>query len=101
MDDVTLILTVSVIAIGSLAGIAYLLDRRRKASGAVGPELPEIGPVGRVLLWIIRGLVVVMVLSAVGLLVFEIIPLVYVAAGCLAGYLIVGYVFRIVRLAGK
>ena len=101
MNDVTLIVTVLVIAIGGLAGVAYLLDRRRKASGAVGPQLPEPGPVGRVLLWVIRGLVVVMILSIIGVLAFGMITLLWVTAGCLVLYLVIGRVFQIVRLSGK
>jgi hypothetical protein len=101
VNDVALIVAVLVVAIGGLAGVAYLLDRRRQASGAVGPEIPPPGPIGRALLWTVRALVVIMVLSLVGFFVSRVMALVWVAAGCLLAYLVVGGVYRIVRLAGR
>ena len=101
MDDVTTIVTVLVIAIGGLVGVAYLLDLRRKASGVVGPQLPELGSIGRALLWVIRGLVVVMVLSIIGVVALGIVWLLWVAVGCLALYLVIARIFQIVRLSGK
>lgn len=101
MDDLAYITAVLVVTIGGLAGVAYLLDRRRKTSGAIGPKLPELGPTGRVLLWVIRVLVAIMVLSVIGIFVFGSPLLIWIAAGCLGLYLIVGRVFQVVRLAGK
>ena len=101
MSDVVLIVTVLVVAIGGLAGVAYLLDRRRKAHGAIGPELPEIGPVGRVLLWVIRGLIAIMVLAfVIGIALRTTIP-VWVAFGCLLLFVPVRLAFRVVRVSGK
>ena len=103
MSDVVLIVTVLVVAIGGLASVAYLLDRRRKTHGAIGPqiELPPLGPVGRVLLWVIRGLVVMMVLGIVlGIALRTTVPI-WLAAGCLIAYGLVRSVFRAVRAAGK
>ena len=103
MNDVVLIVTVLVVAIGGLAGVAYLLDKRRKTRGAIGPqlELPPLGPVGRGLLWVIRGLVVMMVLAIVVGIAFRVTALIWLAAGCLLVYLLVGWILRVVRLSGK
>ena len=101
MNDITYIITVLVVAIGGLAGFAHLLDRRRKTSGAIGTELSEPGPTGRILLWVIRILVVVMVLSVIGTFAFGVPFLIWIAAGCLVLYLVIGRVYQIVRLAGK
>ncbi len=103
MNDVVLIVTVLIVAIGGLAGIAYLLDRRQKRHGAIGPrlELPPPGPVGRVLLWVIRALVVMMVLAIVIGIAFRVIALIWLAAGCLLVYVLAGWILRVVRLSGK
>ena len=100
MNDIALIVVVLAVAIGGLAGVAYLLERRRKVSGAIGPELPKLGPTGNVLLWVIRGLVVVMVLSIIGAFTYD-MSLAWVAVGSLVVYIIIGRVFQIIRLAGK
>ena len=100
MNDIALIVIVLAAAIGGLAGVAYLLEKRRKVSGAIGPELPELGPIGSVLLWVIRGLVAIMVLSIIGAFAFN-ISLAWVAVGSLVVYMIVGRVLQIIRLAGK
>ncbi len=101
MDDAALIVIVLVVAIAGVAGIAYLLERRRKAFGAMGPELPELGPVGTALLWTIRGLVAIMVFSIMGVFAFRTTDLAWVAAGCLVIYIIVRWLFRIIRASGK
>jgi hypothetical protein len=101
MNDVALIVAVLVVAIGGLVAVAYLLERRRKRAGPVGPEPPPPGPLGRALVWVVRGLVAVMVLSLIGFFAFGVIFLVWVAAGCLLAYLVVGRAYQIVRLAGK
>ncbi len=100
VNDIALIVIVLAVAIGGLAGVAYLLERRRKVSGAVGPELPELDPTGKVLLWVIRGLVAVIVLSIVGAFTFD-MSLAWVAVGALIVYVIIGRVFQVIRLAGK
>jgi hypothetical protein len=101
VNDVLLIIVVLAVAIGGLVGVAYLLQRRSRASGAVGPELPRLGPLGKTLLWIIRGLVAIMVLAIVGVFVLQSIYPVWVAGGALLGYLVVRAVFPVVRAAGK
>lgn len=87
--------------IGGLIGIAYYLDRRRKNAGPIGPALPEIGPVGRLLLWVGRILVVLMVLSIVGAFVFRSGMLFSITVGCLLLYIVVGVIYRVMRVTGK
>ena len=61
MSDTLFIILVLFVAIGGLVGVAYFLDKRGKKSKPIRPPLPEPGPTGRVLLWIARILVVIMV----------------------------------------
>lgn len=101
MDDITYIIAVLAIFIGGLAGVAHLLDKRHQKLGALGPKVPELGSMGRILLWVIRILVAVMVLAVIGTFGFGMPFLIWIAAGCLVLYLIVGRVFQVIRLAGK
>ena len=97
MDDVTLILVVLAAAVGGLAGVAYWLDRRRKPPPVKNPA----GPLGRALLWAIRILVGLMVISVIAFFASSSLVFLYVAAGCLVIYLIVGRIYQAIRLAGK
>jgi hypothetical protein len=101
MDDLTYSIAVLVVLIGGLVGVAHWLDRRRKAAGSLGPALPPLGPVGRVLLWLIWALVAGMVLALISAFVLGMPPLIWVSVGCLVLYLIVMWLFQVVRLAGK
>lgn len=105
MNDAALTILILIVAIGGLAGVAYLLDRRRKSGQKNLLGLPDLerplGPVGRGLLWTIRVLVFLMVLSFIGFFVFSSVTFLYVAAVCLVIYFLVGRAFRIVRLSGK
>jgi hypothetical protein len=105
MNDTALTIGILVVAIGGLAAIAYLIDRRRKSGQENLLGLPDLGrplgPVGRGLLWAIRGLVVAMVLSFTGFFVFSSLTYLYVAAACLVLYLVLGRILQIVRLSGK
>ena len=101
MSDIVFIILVLVVAIGGLVGVAYLLDKRRKKSNPIGSTLPDLGPIGRILLWIARIIVGFMVLSIIGAFVFRYLPLVWFTASCLALYILNGIIFRVVRLTGK
>lgn len=101
MSDTLIIILIVVIEIGSLVAMAYFLDQRRKKTEPVGPALPPLGPGGKILLWIARILVGLMVVSIVGAFALRSILLAWLTASCLALYLITGFVFRIVRADGK
>ncbi len=101
MSDALIIILVLVVGIGGLVAAAYFLDQRRKKSGPIGSALPQPGPIGRVLLWIARILVVLMVLSIVGAFAFQSLPLAWLTASCLALYIIDGIAYRVVRLTDK
>jgi hypothetical protein len=101
MSNVLLLIFVPMLALGGLASVAYLLDRRAKKSHLISLKLPEPGPLSRVLLWIARILVAFMILSIVGAFAFRLLALALIAAGCLALYIIDGLIYRSVRLTGK
>jgi len=100
MSDLLLIIPVLVVAIGGLIGVAYVLDKRGQKNRA-GPALPEPGPSGRILLWLARILVVIMVLSIIGAIAFRSLPLVGLTISCLFFYILIGLIYRVVRLTGK
>ena len=101
MNDILFIILVLVVAIGGVVSVAYLLDKRRKKSNPIGPTLPKLGLIGRILLWIARILVGFMVFSIIGVFVFRSLPLVWFTAGFLALYILDGIIYRVVRLTGK
>jgi hypothetical protein len=63
--------------------------------------LPAPGPIGNILLWIVRILVVLMVLSIIGAFVFRSLPLAWFTGACIGLYIVIGLIHRFVRLAGK
>ena len=81
--------------------MAYFLDKRSKKSKPAAADLPEPDSKGKVMLWIIRILVVLMVLSIIGFFVFRSRSFLWVTGISLGIYVIIGYIFRIVRLLGK
>ena len=101
MNETALVLTVLIIAIGGLAGVAYLLQKRRKGTDPSAPDIPSPGPIGRALFWIVRVLVVLMVLSIISFFVLQSMTFLWVAAILLLAYLVVGRIYQIVLLAGK
>ena len=101
MSDTLFIILVLFVAIGGLVGVAYFLDKRGKKSKPIRPPLPEPGPTGRVLLWIARILVVIMVLSIIGAFVFSSLLLAWLTASCLFLYIVDGIIYRVVRMTGK
>ncbi len=101
MNDATLIVLVLVAAIGGLAGVAYLLDRRRSRAEPPASELPAPGPIARVLLWVVRLLVAVMVVSVIGFFVLRSLTPIWFAAGALIAYAIVGRLYQVARLTGR
>jgi hypothetical protein len=101
MNDTFYIIIVLFTLIGGLILAAYFLEKRGKIDKPNNQNLPELGRVGKILLWIIRILVITMALSLVGGFVFKSLPLFWVTASCLLLYVIVGIIFRIIRLAGK
>jgi hypothetical protein len=100
VDDTVLVVVVLVAAIGGLAFVARLLEGRRRAKGSA-LELPEFGPIGRAMMWVVRILVVVMVLAIVGFFVLQKLWLMWVAAGTLLLYLVFGRIAQVLRLTGK
>ena len=101
MNDALLIITVPVVIVGGLVAVAYLLDKRGKAHRPSDPPLPELGPLGKILLWIARILVVLMVLSLIGAIVFRSLPLASLTGSGLLVYILDGVLYRVVRLTGK
>jgi hypothetical protein len=105
MNDAALTILVLVVAMAGPAGVACLLDRRRKSGQKNLLGLPDfgrpLGPVGRGVLWAIRVLVVVMVLSFIGFFAFSPFTFLYVAAVCLVIYLVIARISQIARLSGK
>ena len=101
MSDIALIVIVLVIAIGGLVGVAFLLDRRRKRSGAIGPELPERGPAGRVFVWILRLIVAAMLLSVIAGVILRDALWIWIALGLLFLYSVARLLLGIIRVAGK
>ncbi len=101
MSGTVTIVLVAVIGIGGLVGVAWLLDRRRRVAGSIGPVLPPPGPSGRLFLWIARGLVAAMVLSILGAFVFRSLTLAWVTATCLLLYIIDGLMYRAVRITRR
>jgi len=101
MSDKLILILVPVVLIGGLVGVAYLLDKRGKKSEPIGPTLPPPGPIGKILLWIARVLVILMVLSIIGALAFRSLPLAWLTGSFLLMYIIDGTIYRFVRLTGK
>jgi hypothetical protein len=101
MNDTLFIILVLFVAIGCLVGVAYFLDKRGKKSKPIRPSLPEPGPTARILLWIARILVVIIVLSIIGAFVFSSLSLAWVTAGCLFLYIVDGIIYRMVLMTGK
>ncbi len=101
MRDTLFIILVLVVSIGGLVGVAYFLDRRGKKSKSFRSPLPGPGPTGRILLWIARILVVIMVLSIIGAFVLSSLSLAWLTASCLFLYIVDGIVYRVVRTTGR
>ena len=101
MSDTLTLILVPVVLIGGLVAVAYLLDKRGKKSGPVGPTLPPPGAIGNILLWAARILVILMVLSIIGAFVFRSLPLAWLTGSFLLLYIVDGTIYRFVRLTGK
>jgi hypothetical protein len=101
VSDIALIVIVLVIAIGGLVGVAFLLDRRRKRSGAIGAELPEPGPAGRAFVWILRLIVAAMLLSVIAGVILRDALWIWIALGILLLYSVARLLLGIIRVAGK
>jgi hypothetical protein len=101
MSDALFVVIVLVVALGGLAAAAYLIEKRSKKSPSKVPLMPEPGPVGRVLFWVTRVLVVFLVLCAVGAFVFKSLALVWVAFGLILLGVVIGRIYHGVRLFGK
>jgi hypothetical protein len=101
MSSIFFIIFVSVIAIGTILGIAYILDKRGKQSKSANPALLKLGPIGIVLIWVARTSVVLMILSIIGAFVFRSLPLISFAGSCLGLYILDGIIYRVIRSTGK
>ena len=101
MTDTLFIILVIISAVGTLLGVAYILDRRGKKSNPAANTLPHLGPVGQMLLWVARILIAVMIISIIGSFVFDSLALVWLSASCLALYILDGILYRIIRATGK
>ncbi len=98
MIDGFLIIVVVLIAIGGIAGVAYLLDKRGKNADQTPPKP---GPIARVFWWIARILVVLMVLSIIGAIKNASIPLASLTGTLLGVYIFNGIIYRILLANGK
>jgi len=101
MSDTLFIILVLLVAAGGVLGVAYMMDKRDKKSKPVDHPLPELGPIGRMLLWGGRVFIVLAVLSVIGAFVFNSLPFVGLAASCIALYILSGIIYRIVRPTGR
>jgi hypothetical protein len=100
MSNLFLIIFVLVIGLGGLFGVAWFLDRRgRKAREA--QLLPKPGPIGRILLWIARILILLCILSVIGAFLFQSKELVWFAGDCLMLYIVDGILYRIFLASGR
>jgi len=100
MSDEMLIIVVLGGAIGGIAGVAYLLDRRNRSSGTSQSMAPEPGSAGYVLMWATRVLVAMMVLLLIAFFVFRSFVFLWIAGGCVLVAMVVGQIRRIIRLGG-
>jgi hypothetical protein len=101
VNDTLLIIATLAVFVGGLVVVAYLLDKRGIAHRPIDPPLPELGPLGKILLWIARILVVLMVLSLIGAIAFKSLPLALLTGSSLWLYILSGILYRVVRLTGK
>jgi hypothetical protein len=101
MSDTFILILVPVVLIAGLIGAAYFLDKRGRKSRPAEPVFPAPAPIGKTLLWIVRILVVLMVLSIMGAFVFRSMALVWFTGGCIGLYIVIGLIHRFVRLADK
>lgn len=101
MSDTFILILVPVVLIGGLVGAAYFLDNRGRKSSPVETVFPPPGPIGKILLWMVRILVVLMVLSIIGAFVFQSMALVWFTGACIGLYVAIGVIHRFVRFAGK
>ena len=101
MNDTLLMIAAPVVFVGGLVGVAYLLDKRGRARRPIDPPLPDLGPLGKLLLWIARILVVLMVLALMGAIAFKSLPLASLTGSSLLLYILDGILYRVVRLTGK
>jgi predicted metal-binding membrane protein len=74
------------------------MDKRRKGSSSK-VQLP-LGPVGRLLLWISRGILAITILALVGAFTLNEIVYARLAWNFLFVYIISGFVFQITRRKG-
>ena len=101
MEDGLIVLAVTVLALGSIVGIAYTLDEHRKRHGPFGPKLPPPGAIGRLLWWAARILAAVMAMLVISAYVFQARDLAWLAVCGLLLFFADHVAYRIVRLTGK
>ncbi len=101
VEDALFALAVILVAVGSLIGIAYSLDVRRRRHGPIGPRLPPPGAVGRTCWWIARILAGVMLLSVLFGYLLHRPVLAWIALGGLALFFVDHVIYRVIRLTGK
>ena len=101
MSETDIGLVIAVTGLAGLFGVAYFLDRRRKRSGPIGPELSKAGPLATTLLWIVRLLVVMMVASVIAFFLLRSLTPIWITLALLLAYVIVGRLYQIARLGGK
>ncbi len=101
MSDALLIVTVLVVGIGALVGIAYALDQRGRKLRGGGPKWPKPGPLSRLLLWIAGGIVALTILSLIGAFQFRSLVFVRLTWAGLVLYIFNGIIYRIFRASGR
>jgi len=102
MENPLLLVVALVMILGMIPAVAYWLERRsRKKKPIGGLALPPVGPWGRRLLWPIRILQFLMVVTVVIVLAFGRVWVVWVTAAFLALWIVLSWIYRIVRLSGK
>jgi len=101
MNNIITIVIISLIGIAILVGIASWLDQRANKNRPPSAPLPELGPLGKLLLWIARILIPLMIFSAIGAFIFQSLLLLSITVASLGLYILTGIIHQIVRRTGK
>ncbi len=105
-SDTNVAIASVIILLVGLVAAAYFLQKRSKRHGPIGgPEFqiqtPPPGPITKTLIYISRGLIVVMALSVIGGFIFNSMALFFIAGGCLVLAYILAQARRITKWSGK
>jgi hypothetical protein len=98
MNDLTLFIVVMVSTIGMLVGVAYLLQKRSKASNRRSSIPAKLSPTEHLHLQINRAILVIIALLIMSWIPFRNLTCIWIAFGLLILFFLIGYGFKIYRL---